>query len=580
MNGKQRFIGLVSLAYVPAAIAGEIESFLLGDGLFNDPLSWSGPPPDETVTCIFDIDQKLGPFVTFEEDGVSGRLVIRAGNPYFIMFDNDGEGFNSRQCDAVNPSFNTPSIVIAENALESATLLVSHGFLNAQSVILGMGAGSFGGLEFDVGISDLSAGLACVYELHVGGSGQGLLTIDNGVVVTAAETVLGVGAGSVGDVVVTDLDSRLDVAGPLTVGKQGQGSLTIDDQADVTSTSALIGQGPGSDGTVTVTGQGASWINDGSLDVGFQGQGSLAVTGGGAVFTNGFAAIGSFPEPVFPPVTGGVGDVTISGPASLWLVDGDLYVGLQWIGTLDILDGATVTSQSGIVGLSDQPGNVANVEGPGTVWSTIDDVTVFADSLLRIADDAIVLAATVNVMAQGTLEADGTIFGDVTSAGTIRIGDPLGVLSVQGDFSTSGELQVDVGEPIPGGFDTVDVINPATISGSLTVSVADGYEPQAGDVFLVMTSPFIIGAFGTVTLPPTSAAGNWHYAQHGQSLEVFVTPQGDITGNGVVGINDFLLLLAAWGPCFGPPVACPADLDGDGTVGINDLLTLLAQWSE
>ena len=136
----------------------------------------------------------------------------------------------------------------------------------------------------------------------------------------------------------------------------------------MTSTSALIGQQFGSDGTVTVTGLGASWTNDGSLDVGFQGQGTLAVTGGAAVFTHGFAVIGSFPEPVFPPVSGGLGDVTISGPASLWMVDGDLYVGLQWIGTLDILDGATVTSQSGIVGTSDQPGNVANVEGPGSVW--------------------------------------------------------------------------------------------------------------------------------------------------------------------------------------------------------------------
>jgi T5SS/PEP-CTERM-associated repeat protein len=578
MNPKH-CIGILLLACAPAAVAGEIESFFLG-GYFNDPLSWNGPVPDETVTCIFDIDKKLGPFVQFDEDGVSGRLVIRAGNPYFIMWDNDGEGFVSRQCDAVNPSFNTPSVVIAQNALESATLLVSHGYLNAQSVMLGMGVGSFGALEFSVGIDDLSAGLACVYELHVGGSGQGVVTIEHGAVITAAETVLGVGAGSIGDVVVTDHDSRLDVDGPLTVGRQGQGSLTINDRADVTSTSAMIGQQFGSDGTVTVTGLGASWTIDGSLDVGFQGQGTLAVTGGAAVFTHGFAVIGSFPEPVFPPVSGGLGDVTISGPASLWMVDGDLYVGLQWIGTLDILDGATVTSQSGIVGTSDQPGNVANVEGPGTVWGVIDDVTVFADSLLRIADDAIVLASLVDGLADSTIEAAGTIVGDVSSLGTIRIGDPIGVLDVLGEFTTGGELQIDIAEPFPDGFDTVSVSGNAVIGGTLTVSVADGYEPQDGDAFDIMTSPFIIGAFQWVILPATSAAGTWHYAQHGQSLEVFLTPQGDIDGDGVVGINDFLLLLGAWGPCFGPPLSCPEDLNGDGTVGINDLLILLAQWSE
>ena len=50
---------------------------------------------------------------------------------------------------------------------------------------------------------------------------------------------------------------------------------------------------------------------------------------------------------------------------------------------------------------------------------------------------------------------------------------------------------------------------------------------------------------------------------------------GDLDGDGVVGITDFLALLAAWGPCAG---ACPADLDGDDAVGILDLLILLANW--
>jgi hypothetical protein len=46
-----------------------------------------------------------------------------------------------------------------------------------------------------------------------------------------------------------------------------------------------------------------------------------------------------------------------------------------------------------------------------------------------------------------------------------------------------------------------------------------------------------------------------------------------------VGVNDFLALLAAWGPCPVPPAECPADLDGDGQVGVTDFLILLASWS-
>ena len=52
----------------------------------------------------------------------------------------------------------------------------------------------------------------------------------------------------------------------------------------------------------------------------------------------------------------------------------------------------------------------------------------------------------------------------------------------------------------------------------------------------------------------------------------------DLDGDGVVGILDFLQLLAAWGSCAACN-DCPEDLDGDCTVGITDFLTLLANWT-
>ena len=51
--------------------------------------------------------------------------------------------------------------------------------------------------------------------------------------------------------------------------------------------------------------------------------------------------------------------------------------------------------------------------------------------------------------------------------------------------------------------------------------------------------------------------------------------EGDLNEDGIVGVVDLLVLLAAWGACPG----CPADLDCDGFVGVVDLLTLLANWS-
>lgn len=50
---------------------------------------------------------------------------------------------------------------------------------------------------------------------------------------------------------------------------------------------------------------------------------------------------------------------------------------------------------------------------------------------------------------------------------------------------------------------------------------------------------------------------------------------GDVDGDGVVGVQDLLALLAAWGACD----FCAEDLDGNGTVEILDLLALLSLWS-
>ncbi|MEE8154997.1 MAG: M12 family metallo-peptidase [Phycisphaerales bacterium] len=55
------------------------------------------------------------------------------------------------------------------------------------------------------------------------------------------------------------------------------------------------------------------------------------------------------------------------------------------------------------------------------------------------------------------------------------------------------------------------------------------------------------------------------------------TVTGDIDGDGSVGANDLLILLANWGPC-DDCNDCPPDLNGDCSVGAADLLILLANW--
>ena len=51
---------------------------------------------------------------------------------------------------------------------------------------------------------------------------------------------------------------------------------------------------------------------------------------------------------------------------------------------------------------------------------------------------------------------------------------------------------------------------------------------------------------------------------------------GDIDGDGIVGIGDFLAIIGLWGAC--QDQCCLADLDLDGVVGIGDFLIVLGNW--
>jgi hypothetical protein len=51
----------------------------------------------------------------------------------------------------------------------------------------------------------------------------------------------------------------------------------------------------------------------------------------------------------------------------------------------------------------------------------------------------------------------------------------------------------------------------------------------------------------------------------------------DINQDGVVDVQDLVLLVTAWGPC--APGPCAADVDGDGSVGVTDLVLIITNWS-
>ncbi len=106
---------------------------------------------------------------------------------------------------------------------------------------------------------------------------------------------------------------------------------------------------------------------------------------------------------------------------------------------------------------------------------------------------------------------------------------------------------------------------------SIVVNGADDYLVEildAADTVLATIDRGGLGVEEAVQFDPASMPS---------TLKVRITAQAcvqNVSGDCGYGINDFLDLLAAWGPNPGHA----ADLDGDDVVGTNDFLELLANW--
>ncbi len=81
---------------------------------------------------------------------------------------------------------------------------------------------------------------------------------------------------------------------------------------------------------------------------------------------------------------------------------------------------------------------------------------------------------------------------------------------------------------------------------------------------------------------PEHIAGLW-LDNGGNEFHDACSVSADITGDGLVNIDDLLAVIASWGPCPAMPDECPADIapvstNGDGMVNVDDLLAVLANW--
>ena len=182
-----------------------------------------------------------------------------------------------------------------------------------------------------------ASGLANLGSMGAGFRGEGTLTIADGMAINSTRGYLGYSTGSSGTAAVTGIGSVWDISNDLHIGVSGLGALTIEEGGKVNATTVSVA--PQSDlpgtNTLTVTGAGSALNTSGFLYVGKRGNGELTVQNGGAMTTLN-ASIGE---------RHAIGEVTIKGDGSTWNIPDSIYLGVESAGdgTLRIQDNSEVS---------------------------------------------------------------------------------------------------------------------------------------------------------------------------------------------------------------------------------------------
>ncbi len=285
--------------------------------------------------------------------------------------------------------------------------ITAGGTVSSQTGYIGYWASSTGNVATVTGSGstwDTNGG-----TLRVGSSGSGTLTIEDGGRVSSGLASVGCVAGSTGNTVtVAGRGSTWETnGGSLCVGQDGSGEITIEGGGLLSTGIAFIGHGSSSSGNVaTVSGSGSAWDTDGNkFHVGYNGSGTLTVEAGAAV-TSGVAYLG------YGPLSSG-NVATVTGAGSTWDTTGhSLYVGYEGSGTLDITDGAGVSSGTGYIGRkASSSGNRVHLAGAGSTWDTNGD-PLYVGGLLGSGELEVRTGATVN---------SGTGYIGMSSAGTAEV---------------------------------------------------------------------------------------------------------------------------------------------------------------
>jgi len=170
------------------------------------------------------------------------------------------------------------------------------------------------------------------------------------------------------------------------------------------------------------------------------------------------------------------------------------------VGRLTGFSTALVKNGAGVLTLT----GTSNYNGGTTVNAGILDVSNASGSATG--------TGTVAVASGATLRGTGIIGGPVQNEGAVHPGASAGTLAIQNTYTQdmSGSLGIEIGGLAPGTeYDQLSIVGTAALSGTLMVTLINGYSPIPGDSFELLTAGAISGEFATLDLPPLTDTARW-----------------------------------------------------------------------
>ncbi|MBI5686490.1 MAG: leucine-rich repeat protein, partial [Verrucomicrobia bacterium] len=283
----------------------------------------------------------------------------------------------------------------------------------------------------------------------------------------------------------------------------GGNALTIANSGQVYDTTGIIR----TLSSVTVTDPGSIWNNSGDLYVGTNSCDARLVIANGAQVLAANAFIGS---------GSGISNnsVLVTGTGSSLILSNSLTAGY---GTITLNSGTVVVNQ---LYLTNNTSSVMNFNGGvlQTGGSTVSNGVAFAvgdgvhSATLDLFGGAHGFADGLFINTSASLIGTGSITGSITNAGVIAPGDSIGVITDTGDLSLLGGamMSMELGGTNTWLYDQFDVSGALNFGGTLSVSLVNGFTPQAGDRFDLFDFGSGAGAFGSLNLPALDPSLYWN----------------------------------------------------------------------